>query len=165
MTLKWRAAKFSQMIAILSFKIIWENFSFHFVWSVPIFSQQKIACVAVVFLGGRASRDWAVITLAAILDMRVKGNLGREKNEGKWGGGEKKGKKQPALKLGFLISPSTEGWEIWLADFFYQSVSNHQSACSYKSQLRILFFMLCVPNWRMPRETLWVMWLTLLLIP
>ena len=52
-----------------------------------------VACVAAVFLWGRASRDRAAIELAAILDARAKGKLGREENEGEGGGGRGKEKK------------------------------------------------------------------------
>ena len=85
-----------------------------------------MACVAAVFFfwgggggGGRASRDRAVTELAAILDARVKGKLGREKNEGEGGGaGEEERRKQPAQKLGssfplrppFLAYIRGRGW-------------------------------------------------------
>ena len=53
------------------------------------------------FWGGRESRDRAAIELAAILDARATGKLGREKSVSEGGRGWEKRRKQPARKLGF----------------------------------------------------------------
>ena len=61
-----------------------------------------IACVAADFCG-----EEQAIELAAILDARTKGKLGRKKNEGEGEGGGEKRRKQ-------LVRPQKDGKYDWL---------------------------------------------------